>query len=67
MASQNRHTDHDRRSGKDRRQQEGPPPPGKPERRRGLEPRQPDVIELELSDSEWTALGQAIPPQPSTR
>lgn len=65
MAAQNRNIDQDRRSGKDRRQGEGSPPPGKADRRRGLEPRQPDVIELELSDSEWTALGQAIPPQPA--
>ena len=65
MALQNRKTDEvDRRSGKDRRQVEEGPPPGKPERRRGLEPRQPDVIELQLTDSEWSALGQQISPQP---
>lgn len=48
----------DRRSGKDRRRKELLPP-GNPERRRSIEPRQPDVVELELSPSQWAELEQA--------
>ena len=47
----------DRRSGKDRRQVEVGPP-SRHERRRAIEPRQPEVIELELSESQWGALSQ---------
>lgn len=46
----------DRRSGKDRRQTEAGPP-DKHERRRSIEPRQPEVRELHLSPEEWVAMG----------
>jgi hypothetical protein len=45
----------ERRSGVDRRLVDGKPP-GKHERRRGLESRQPEVVELQLSNSDWIAL-----------
>lgn len=45
----------DRRSGTDRRGADAPPP-GKRDRRRGLEARKPEVVELDMSDSEWAAL-----------
>jgi hypothetical protein len=45
----------DRRSGRDRRQQDIPPPRGW-ERRRRVEPRRPEVVELELTPSQWDAL-----------
>ena len=47
---------HDRRSGTDRRQREDGPP-GKHERRRSIEHRQPEVRELYLSHEEMVALG----------
>jgi hypothetical protein len=47
----------ERRSGKDRRHADNGPL-GRHERRRHLEPRKPEVLELELSDSEWAALTQ---------
>jgi len=47
----------EQRSGKDRRQADRGPP-GKHERRRGLEPRMPEVVEREMSNSEWSALSQ---------
>lgn len=47
----------DRRSGEDRRVVEGEPP-GKVERRRGIESRRPEVIELEMTPSEWGALSE---------
>lgn len=51
-----RRTATDRRSGRDRRNAEaGPPTPY--ERRRTIEPRQPEVAELELSPEELEALG----------
>lgn len=31
-------------------------PPGKHDRRRGLEPRGPEVVELDMSNSEWMTL-----------
>lgn len=46
----------DRRSGKDRRQTEAGPP-DKHERRRSIEPRQPEVRELHLSPEELVAMG----------
>ncbi|MFN3375155.1 MAG: hypothetical protein ACK40S_01195 [Burkholderiaceae bacterium] len=53
----------DRRSGKDRRESdEGPP--DRFERRRSVEPRQPEVVELELSEEELRALGFAPPALP---
>ena len=51
-----RRSHHDRRSGIDRRQAEAGPPSAY-ERRRSIEPRQPDVTELELSPEELEALG----------
>jgi len=53
----------DRRSGQDRRQQEQGPPDSY-ERRRSIEPRQPELTELELSDEELRALG-FVPDQPN--
>ena len=50
----------DRRSGVDRRKADVPYP-GK-DRRRGVESRKPEVVELEMSNSEWTALTQDFPP-----
>ena len=47
----------ERRSGKDRRSVDNGPP-GKHERRRGIEHRKPEVVELDMSNSEWTALSQ---------
>jgi hypothetical protein len=44
----------DRRAGKDRRSAEVGPP-GKRDRRTALEARKPQVIELEMSPSEWAA------------
>jgi hypothetical protein len=46
----------DRRSGKDRRQVELGPP-GAFERRRSIEARQPEMVEIELSEDELRALG----------
>ena len=45
----------DRRSGADRRKVDVPRK-GLPERRRNLESRQPDVVEIEMTTSEWGAL-----------
>jgi hypothetical protein len=45
----------DRRSGVDRRK-EDKGPPGKHDRRLTLESRQPEVVEIELSNSAWIAL-----------
>ncbi len=46
---------HDRRSGTDRRKVDIPRK-GEPERRRNVESRQPDVVEIDMSRSEWGAL-----------
>jgi hypothetical protein len=54
----------DRRCGKDRRQREGPPPGGW-ERRRGIEPRKPEVIEMELTPSQWDLLHGDLPCPPA--
>lgn len=56
--------DTDRRSGDDRRHVEGNPP-GRHERRRGVESRKPEVLELDMSNSEWAALAE--PPAPPTK
>ena len=59
----------ERRSGDDRRRADGAPP-SKHERRRGLEPRMPEVVELDMTNSEWMTLsGEPIaapkrPPRP---
>jgi hypothetical protein len=56
--------DADRRAGVDRRRLDGKPP-GKHERRRGIESRKPEVVELDMSNSEWAALSDdAIAPAP---
>ena len=52
----------DRRSGQDRRQKEQGAPTSY-ERRRSIEPRQPELTELELSEEELKALG-FVPSQP---
>ncbi|MBV7541910.1 hypothetical protein [Acidovorax sp. sic0104] len=53
-----RRTTTDRRSGKDRRQEEKGPPTNY-ERRRTVEARQPELTELHLSEDELRALGFA--------
>ena len=52
----------DRRSGQDRRQEEQGPPTSY-ERRRSVEPRQPELTELDLSDDELKDPG-FLPDQP---
>jgi hypothetical protein len=51
----------DRRSGQDRRKVDKGPPSGR-ERRVHLEPRRPEVSELDLSNSEWAALQEQAEP-----
>lgn len=46
----------ERRSGVDRRRADKGPPAGKRERRVGMEPRSPEVREVEPTPSEWAAL-----------
>jgi hypothetical protein len=55
----------DRRSGVDRRKADVAYP-GK-DRRRGVESRKPEVVELDMSNSEWTALTQGPPTPDSSR
>jgi hypothetical protein len=50
----------DRRRGVDRRQVDKGPP-GKHDRRQNLESRQPEVVELDLSNSAWIALLEEPP------
>ncbi|MBI3155636.1 MAG: hypothetical protein HYZ20_09515 [Burkholderiales bacterium] len=45
----------ERRCGRDRRRADRGPPRGR-ERRVGVEPRGPEVVEMEVSDEEWAAL-----------
>jgi len=47
----------DRRSGTDRRKIDMPRP-GLLDRRRALDSRKPEVTELEMTNSEWTALSE---------
>jgi hypothetical protein len=54
----------DRRSGQDRRRVEQGPP-GSRDRRRLVEPRRPEVAEIELSPGEWEALQAVVPPTPA--
>ena len=57
----------ERRAGKDRRKAEIGPP-SRHERRTTLEARKPQVIELEMSASEWAMLGDSpAPAEPSDR
>ena len=51
----------ERRSGRDRRRAEAGPP-GVAERRRAVEPRLPETVELEMSASQWQALNQGVDP-----
>ena len=53
----------DRRTGSDRRQVDQDPL-GKRDRRRLIEARRPEVVELDLSASDWAALTEEPPPQP---
>lgn len=53
----------ERRTGEDRRRVDNGPP-GKHERRRSLEPRKPEVVELDMTNSEWSALSdESMPPK----
>ena len=56
----------DRRSGKDRRQEEKGPPTNF-ERRRAIEARQPELTELHMSEDELKALGFAPNPSGNAR
>jgi len=47
----------ERRAGADRRRVDKGPP-GSHERRRNVEPRRPEVEEIDMSPSEWDALSQ---------
>jgi hypothetical protein len=51
----------DRRSGRDRRQVDHGPPPGVRERRVSVEPRKPEVVEREITPSEWDSLNSPVP------
>jgi hypothetical protein len=52
----------ERRAGKDRRSAEIGPP-SKRERRTTLEARKPQVVEVDLSPSEWALFGDSPPPK----
>jgi hypothetical protein len=54
----------ERRSGADRRRVDKGPPGGR-ERRRLVEPRRPEVEELEMSESEWAQLSAELPSPPA--
>ncbi|PUA96475.1 MULTISPECIES: hypothetical protein [unclassified Acidovorax] len=56
----------DRRTGKDRRQEEKGPPTNF-ERRRAIEARQPELTELHMSEDELKALGFTTPTKDNTR
>ena len=58
----------DRRAGADRRLVDAPLPAGRRDRRRALEARKPDVVEIDMSQSEWAALSDlpALPAPPKT-
>jgi len=55
----------ERRSGQDRRRAEAGPP-GVAERRRAVEPRLPETVELEMSISQWQSLSQGAGPATRT-
>jgi hypothetical protein len=57
----------DRRSGADRRQDDKGPPKGTRERRVSVEPRKPDVQEVEISPSDWASLTDLPTPKPPSR
>jgi hypothetical protein len=52
----------DRRSGRDRRKVEKGPPGGR-ERRVHMEPRKPEVVERDITPSEWAALQSEAAPK----
>ncbi|HET9823566.1 MAG TPA: hypothetical protein VFQ16_17245 [Burkholderiaceae bacterium] len=54
----------ERRTGRDRRQIDKGPPPGVRERRVSVEPRKPEVLERELTPSEWASLTGLPPADP---
>lgn len=54
----------ERRAGKDRRRVDLRLP-GEPERRRHVEPRKPEVQELELTESQWAELQAQLAPAKS--
>ncbi len=54
----------DRRSGGDRRKEDKGPPKGMRDRRINLEPRKPEVREVEISPSDWASLTDLPPPPP---
>jgi hypothetical protein len=54
----------DRRSGNDRRKADKGPPAGMRDRRVHLEPRKPEVQEVEISPSDWASLTDLPPPPP---
>ncbi|HNW64827.1 MAG TPA: hypothetical protein PKJ32_17590 [Piscinibacter sp.] len=56
----------ERRSGTDRRRADKGPP-GRVDRRRVVEPRKPEVAELDVSDSEWGALTEQAFPAPAAK
>lgn len=56
----------ERRSGTDRRRADKGPP-GRVDRRRVVEPRKPEVAELDVSDSEWGALTEQAFPDPAAK
>ena len=57
----------DRRSGADRRKEDKGPPKGGRERRISVEPRKPEVQEVEISPSDWASLTDLLPPKPPAR
>ncbi|MFY3383675.1 hypothetical protein [Paracidovorax sp. MALMAid1276] len=61
-----RRTPVDRRSGKDRRQREQGPPTVF-ERRRAIEARQPEMVEVQVTEEELRAMGFGSHEQASTR
>ncbi|WP_298826268.1 hypothetical protein [uncultured Piscinibacter sp.] len=56
---------HDRRSGRDRRLVDKGSPTGR-ERRVTLEPRKPEISEIDVTASEWDALSEQVRPEPKT-
>ena len=56
----------ERRSGNDRRHRDELPPTDW-ERRRSLEPRKPEVLDLEITPSQWDALQREAFPETSGR
>jgi hypothetical protein len=64
-----KHSKDERRSGVDRRREDDPPPKGI-ERRKGVEPRKPEVTEIDMTPSEFGRLtAEVVPPSkpPSRR